>query len=210
MHKLPQTLFGILTDAFTPRAIGGGVLGAVISRGMQEGFSRGLLSNEAGAGTSAYSHTASSAKNPIRCGLFGAMEVIFDTVVLCMETAIMILISGTESQHGMAAIAKTLAKYTAGSGGVILFVCIALFATATVLCWYCYGTDAATYLFGKRGKRWFVPLFFAAFILGLTAELKHLLPLTDLILLFLTLLCTLTLIKSSDRIVSLSEQMINR
>ena len=118
----------------------------------------------------------------------------------------MILISGTESQHGVRAIAKTLASYTNGQGDGILFVCIALFATATVLCWYCYGKGAAAYLFGGRGERWFTPLFFATFFLGLIAELTYLLPLTDLILLMLTVLSALTLIKSSDRIVFLSEQ----
>ena len=145
LHLLRDTLSEIVTDALTPRAASGGVLGFIISSGMREGFARGLLSNEAGAGTSAFSHTEAAAKNPIRCGLFGATEVIFDTVILCMETAVMILISGTESQHGVPAIAKTLAKYTAGAGNSVLFVCISLFATATVLCWYCYGKLAACF-----------------------------------------------------------------
>jgi hypothetical protein len=55
----------------------------------------------------------------------------------------------------------------------------------------------------------FVPCFIAAFAAGLIFELEFLIPLCDTVLTLMTLITVATLIKSSERIISLSERNID-
>jgi hypothetical protein len=65
------------------------------------------------------------------------------------------------------------------------------------------------YLFGKVGAAVFMPCFLAAFTAGLIFKLEFLVPLCDTVLTLMTLITVATLIKSSERIISLSERNID-
>lgn len=76
----------IFSEAFTPRAGLGGLLGVVMT-----GFQRAAFSNEAGAGSAAIAHSAVRTKYPASEGIVALLEPFIDTVVICTMTALVII-----------------------------------------------------------------------------------------------------------------------
>ena len=92
MHasQIPEAFRLIITDAFTGKAVTGGVLGSVISIGVR----RAAFSNEAGMGTEAMAHGAAKTKEPIREGLVAMLGPMIDTLIVCTITGLVIINTG--------------------------------------------------------------------------------------------------------------------
>ena len=151
-EALPIAFANILREAFSPLAAGGGILGFLTSRALRMGTIRGIISNEAGCGTSPTAHAASDAKSPVEQGLFGILEVMVDTLVLCTVTALVTLVSQDGSSlSAQDPLSATLSAYSAAFGGAtwvkaLLALCILCFGFATLLCWAHYGMEAFRFL----------------------------------------------------------------
>lgn len=213
IERLPEVLSLIFTEAFDFNSVSGGILGFLTSRAISEGYSRGILSNEAGAGTSTIAHSTGTSHTPRVAGLFGTLEVVFDTVILCMLTALAILMSTPSPESFETGMSLVLTAITGTLGtfpGYLLLLCVLAFAYSTVVCWYFYGTECYTQLFGTRGRFIFLPLFLIFILLGAFIPERTLVLLTDIALLTLTLLTLPTLLKNSDRICHLSELDIHK
>lgn len=202
---LPDIISGILRSAFTPTAAGGGLIGSLVVSPMVRGFATGILSNEAGAGTSSMAHTSGSSTSPAEAGLLAMCEVIFDTVILCMLTAFAILLSVREplGTNTASLVVEALSAAYSG-GGIMLTVSIFAFALATAVCWYFYGRVALGY-FTHRGGVAFLALYLLFVGFGSLFDCSGFAALADVILLALTLLTAPVIIKSSDRVRALSE-----
>lgn len=205
---LPTVVSDIIADAFTPTGVGGGILGIVTSKKISEGFARGMLSNEAGAGTSSFAHGTDSERLPAVGGVYGIIEVIFDTLLLCPMTAFAILLGteeGGEISYGISAICDVLR----GSGGnlsvSLLFISTAAFAIATIFCWYYYGEVCIKELLPKWGKYLYFPLFILLSALGLFFSSSFIIAATDVLLFIMTAITSAVLIKNCDRIKILSQ-----
>lgn len=70
----------------------------------------GVFSNEAGLGTSAMAHSASSHTDGVQQGLFGIFEVFADTVVICTLTVLSLLCSGVDIEYGKGASAELVSS----------------------------------------------------------------------------------------------------
>lgn len=206
--RLPGVINEILSSAFTPNGAVGGVLGCILSSSVRTGFLRGMLSNEAGAGTSAMAQTTSHGTHPSETGLLGMCEVFFDTVLLCSLTGISVLValpeldfwdSGTEIVS--VAFSSALGTYAA----VFLFVVLFSFAFSTVICWYFYGSVCLEFLFDKRESNSFNAFFLLFCLIGFMLSDSLLIAVSDYFLFFMTVLTLICLIKNSERIKSLSE-----
>ncbi|MBQ4067139.1 MAG: amino acid carrier protein, partial [Clostridia bacterium] len=148
LPRLPDVFADILQGAFSVRAAGGGVGGYLFVRAIRFGTTRGILSNEAGSGTSPTAHAEANTKSPHDQGCFGIFEVFADTVVLCTLTALVILLSDG-CALGLSGISLTLYAFSAGAGpgaGVCIAVSALLFAYATVLSQVHYGSVALKFL----------------------------------------------------------------
>lgn len=77
----------IISEAFTPRAGLGGMIGVLLV-----GFKRAAFSNEAGAGSASIAHSAVKTKYSASEGLVALLEPFIDTVVICTMTALVIII----------------------------------------------------------------------------------------------------------------------
>ncbi len=90
----------IFSEAFTPRASVGAVIGVLLV-----GFKRAAFSNEAGAGSASIAHSAVKTKYPASEGLVALLEPFIDTVVICTMTALVIIIfnsgAGAEFLYGL-------------------------------------------------------------------------------------------------------------
>ena len=172
--RVPAVFGAILSGAFRPEAVTGGVVGSLFIS-MRRGVSRGIFSNEAGLGTGSIAHAAADTGEPVRQGLFGIFEVFADTIVICTLTALVILLSGVDVPYGQAAGADlTIAGFTASYGRwVSLFTAVALicFAFSTIISWGLYGARCVEYLFGTWIVRPFMVAYALVAILGATVDL---------------------------------------
>lgn len=206
--RIYDVLNDIVCSVFYSESMIGGALGFLTGTALREGYSRGLLSNEAGAGTSSLAHTDVLYSHPTVGGLIGMCEVIFDTVILCMITALSILLSipdASEYDTGISLVLDSIGAVYGDFSRVLLMACIFAFAFSTVICWYAYGTRCVSFLFGG-GRKIYTVFFIASMILGVVVTDIALIAVTDYILLFLTVICVLSVIKRSDRLCDLSEQ----
>ena len=152
--ELPAVIALIVTDAFTGEAVAGGALLTVILYGVQ----RGAFSNEAGIGTESMVHGAARTREPIREGLVAMLGPAIDTLLVCSATAFMILLSGVwqaSDESGVTLTASAFQALLGTPGLVILFVCVACFASTTIFTYSFYGTQCASFLFGAHRKHYY-------------------------------------------------------
>lgn len=205
--SIPQMLEKILRSAFDFDAIGGGLSAFIVSSGIKEGFARGLLSNEAGAGTSSFSHTSHSTdcgfyKNEKidarRAGVYGILEVVVDTLILCPLTASVILLADTNGDFcgTLPELAHIFDRYVGHGAPLMLFISITAFAVSTALCWYYYGKVSLSYLAGGRYSCVFSAIFIISFAVGLVFKIDVLFYLNDIVLFLLSIITLHTVMKN--------------
>ena len=201
---LASALSLILSSAFSPSAAVSGVLGYLLSESVREGFCRGLLSNEAGAGTSTLAHAKNHGVTPAAEGVLGMCEVFFDTVLLCMLTALSLLLGAGDPRgytDGFSYLAAAFSSSGFGAWRPVLLLCFFSFAVATSLCWYFYGEVALTALGGKKKRRTFYPFFFLVLtgVGGILSEI-FLVRVCDLLLFFAGILSLAALLYGADTV----------
>ena len=172
--RIPAVLGAIVTGAFSPTAVTGGIVGSFFTS-MQKGVARGIFSNEAGLGTGSIAHACADTQEPVRQGLFGIFEVFADTIVICTLTALVILLSGVPVSYGQAAGAElTISGFVATYGNwVTIFTAVAMccFAFSTIIGWGLYGARCVEFLFSSRAIAPFMVVYSLVAILGATADL---------------------------------------
>jgi AGCS family alanine or glycine:cation symporter len=182
LGEVPGALFRIVQEAFSVRAVGGGFLGTALIRGMSWGFRRGIFSNEAGLGTAVIINCMSSEESASKQGLWSSLAVFIDTVIICVLTALAILVTGADNIGGDGAT-FTLAAFESAFGShanMFLSACIALFAIATASGWSLFGSVCVEYLFGKRFIKPFMVIFTLCCFIGATARLELIWGLADI------------------------------
>ena len=207
IERLPHVIFKVISEALSLQSVGGGLIGSIALSALREGFSVGILSNEAGAGTSSFAHTLLSDTTPRESGLFGMIEVFFDTVVICPLTALAILTSGidiTSYTSGMRLAADALVSSLGAPARLILAAVVFVFAISSALCWYYYGMLAVRSRL-PYSSRIFPAVFVGSVCLGIIASDSAVIFLSEANLLLLSVPTLAAIIKSSDRIVVLSE-----
>ncbi|MDD6352438.1 MAG: sodium:alanine symporter family protein [Lachnospiraceae bacterium] len=179
-------VFGqIISGAFDPSAIGGGLTGVAIQQAMRAGFGRGIFSNEAGLGTAPIAHAAADVKHPVEQGMYGVFEVFADTIIICTLTALAILCSGCAGQfYGKSAAADlTIMAFSTSFGdklgASIIAVCITLFAFSTLLSWSLYGARCMEFLAGPRGMAVYQAIYVIFVVVGASVKLDVVWNLAD-------------------------------
>ena len=173
--NIPSAFATIFAEAFNPTAGLGGLLGVLLV-----GVQRAAFSNEAGLGSAAIVHA--NAKTDDMLGPF------IDTVVICLVTALVIVISGAyESVDGMQGVALTSAALESGVPWFkyVLALTVFLFAYSTMITWSYYGVKCVTFLFGERGwvELAYKVFFCACIVIGASAQLDNIIAFTDAMIL---------------------------
>lgn len=153
--NIPKAFALIFQNAFSFKAVGGGVLGFAFMRAMRYGLARGIFSNEAGLGSSVIAHSASSTREPVRQGLWGIFGVFLDTMIICTLTALVLITSGVykfgTTTSGGADLTQTAFSQSFGTFGMVAFsIILPLFAFTTILSWAYYGEKSFEYIFGGK------------------------------------------------------------
>ena len=208
VSSVSTVLSDIINDAKNMKSAAVGIGGFLVSRQFTEGFARGILSNEAGCGTSSFAHTRAGERTPYIAGLSGICEVFFDTAVLCLLTAIAILSTGvnvSSYSSPMLLVSDTIGACFGDASRGLLLLSVAAFAYSTVICWFYYGSVCACYLLPKAGYKLFSPLFFLFLTVGSSVDSRLLIEVTDVLLLILSVLTLSAVIKSREKIKSLTK-----
>ncbi|HET9474379.1 MAG TPA: alanine/glycine:cation symporter family protein [Steroidobacteraceae bacterium] len=166
---IPGALATIVREAFVPDAVAGGLVGALI-----QGFRRAAFANEAGLGSAPMAHATVRTNEPMSQGFAALMEPFLDTVIICLLTALVVVVSGvyqTSPSEGIALTSDAFATVVPWFPAVLAVVAI-LFALSTVLSWGYYGEQAWTWLFSGRQVSRVAYRLFLCSVLSVAATLN--------------------------------------
>ncbi len=186
-QEIPRAFALIFREAFRVPAMAGGLAGYTMARALRIGVARGVFSNEAGLGSAAIAHAAADAHDPVEQGLWGAMEVFLDTLVICTLTALVILTSGVFAPGAAPDAPLTLLAFEnvlGPWGRDVVGLSVSLFAVATILGWCYYGETCCAFLFRRaqaRARRIYRLFYLAAIFLGANARLGVVWGLSDIL-----------------------------
>ncbi|MEK6735983.1 MAG: amino acid carrier protein [Pseudomonadota bacterium] len=178
-EAIPGALQTILEMALYPQAGLGALMGALLM-----GVQRATFSNEAGLGSSAIAHSAVKTDVPVSQGMVAMLGPFIDTVIICMVTALVIVISGTYVEGGgIEGVELTSRAFASGISWFpyVLSLTVFLFAYSTMISWSYYGLKCTTYLFGERAivEGIYKILFCMFIIIGASAQLSNIILFTD-------------------------------
>ena len=152
---IPGAFSQIVTGAFKPEAVAGGIVGVTIKTAIQKGVARGIFSNEAGLGSAPIAAAAAQTKEPVRQGLVTMTGTFIDTIVICTMTGLSIIISGGwKPELGLEGAEITMYAFRtslplpAQAGSFLLMMCLTFFAFTTILGWDYYSERCLEYLTG--------------------------------------------------------------
>lgn len=185
IHHVPETIKLIITEAFHPRAVQGGIFACLLW-----GFRRAMFANESGLGTASIAFSAVHTNKPVSQAFISMLQPFVDTVIVSSATAFVIVVS---KQYllvdGLAGIELTSKAFgtICPFFPVLLTVMVACFVLSTMLCGSYYGVKAWTFLFGEgiNKTRVFQVIYCLCIIAGSAMNFKSIINLSDGVTLFL-------------------------
>lgn len=143
----------IVSSAFNPSAVGGGLAGGGIMMAARYGIARGLFSNESGLGSAPIVAAAAQTRNPVRQALVSSTGTFWDTVVICAITGIVIVssilaFSDISFENGGVLTTMAFSKIPYIGSPLLAFGSLT-FAFSTILGWSYYGERAVEYMAAK-------------------------------------------------------------
>ncbi|MBR4960880.1 MAG: amino acid carrier protein, partial [Clostridia bacterium] len=208
---IPSLLSEIVAEAFSLRALGGGITGMGILQffrhlresgmgvSLRYGITRGIFSNEAGCGTSPTAHASAAAVSPFHQGCMGIFEVICDTPLLCTMTALVLCIG--DRRYGILSTGGdnlTLQAFRLFGGGAVYWILagmVAVFAFATILAQMYYGHTAIGYFTGrKQAGDMYTALTMLCTVWGAVMEPGAMWDLADSVICLMTCITTVVLL----------------
>ncbi len=150
-EKLPSAIALIVKSAFAPRAVLGAGVGIGLKQVLRMGIGRGVLTNEAGVGSSPIAAAASSETDPVRQGLVSMTGTFIDTIVICTITGLCLTVTqawnmpleGVEITDFSWRIGLPWAQ---SLSSFLLMLCLVFFAFATIVGWSFYAERCLCYL----------------------------------------------------------------
>ena len=174
----------IISSAFRPSSMAGGVISGTFLMAARQGISKGLFTNEAGLGSAGIAAATSMAKTPEHQALVSMTATFWDTVVMCLVTGLVIVSSIIKDPTCI--IGYSFTDYTTASfhsipiiGETILGVSIICFAIATLIGWSYFGEKAMEYIIGRKGIKTYHLFYILAIFFGSIMSLELIWDLTD-------------------------------
>ncbi|MBF0588393.1 MAG: sodium:alanine symporter family protein [Magnetococcales bacterium] len=196
-YQTVDALLLVFQYAFQPYALAGGVAGYTVLQSIQFGISRGVFSHNSGMGVAPFLHAANT-DHPAKGAMLAALVPLFDTILICTLTGLVILSSGHWLEYNGAFLTVSAFERVLGAGGrYAVSACLVVFAFTTMINWAYFSERCFEFLGGRNllAFRWifvgvtFIGPFFpvkslwslADVLIGLMLIL-HLLPLTYIVL----------------------------
>ena len=202
-QSLYSVVVRILRGAFSLKSASGGILSFLFSKALGEGFARGIMSNEAGCGTSSFAHIRAVDRTPHEAGLFGISEIIFDTVILCPLTAFSILSSVEDVTVYKTPMSLVGAAFSLSLGEWslhLLTLLVFMFAFSTAVSQYYYGVSCFAFLTFGKCKFLFSLAFFTLLSFGALLNEALILSFTDTAVTVVSFLTLSVIVKERKKI----------
>ena len=168
-EEIPRAIGLVFQSAFTGTAATGGFLGAGVAQAIRFGVARGIFSNESGLGSAGIVAAAAQTREPVRQALVSMTQTFIDTLMVCSFTGLAIITTDVW-QAGLDGPVLTQRAFDMGLpgqwGGIVVSVCLALFAFSTILGWSYYGEKSLEYLLGTGAVLPYRVAFVLAAFLG--------------------------------------------
>lgn len=177
--EVPDAFMKIISEAFTPEAGRGGLIGVLI-----QGFRRAAFSNEAGTGSASIAHSAAATDEPVREGIVALLEPFIDTIIVCTMTGLVVVITGAYEQklEGIAMTSQAFGSVISWFPLVLSFA-VVMFAFSTMISWSYYGERCTVFLFGPKAVIPYKLVFLAFVFFGSVFKLGNVLDFSDLMIL---------------------------
>ena len=187
LPEIPGAIATIIGTAFSPEAVAGGAVGAIVI-----GFQRAVFSNEAGLGSAAIAHSAARTDEPIREGVVALLEPFIDTIFICNLTAIVIVLTGvyadlTAADLNGAQLSAASFQQVISWFPYVIAVAGFLFALSTMISWSYYGQQAWAFLFGDSAVNAYKAIFLLCVFVGAVVNLGPILDFSDIMALAMSL-----------------------
>ena len=178
-HNIIPSLIIIFQMALTPEAGFGAVIGSLLM-----GVQRAAFSNEAGVGSAGIVHATARTDVPVSQGFVGMLGPFIDTIIICMVTALVIVISGVyEGGSGMEGVSLTSRAFesTLSWFPYVLTLTVLFFAYSTMIAWFYYGLKCLTYLTGENAivEMAYKIMFCLCTIIGASSALDSIILFSD-------------------------------
>lgn len=181
----------IFIGAFSPEAIGGGVLGVTVQQTIRFGLARGLFSNEAGMGSTPHSHAVADVSHPAEQGFTAMIGVLISTFIICLSTVMVNMTSGSYDMSLSAvemtkgATVMTQSGFAAGFGsfgGMFLSICLSFFSLTTIVGWYFFAESNVKFVFNSKARtlNTFKAIALTALVVGTMIDATFVWKLADL------------------------------
>ena len=197
-HNFYPAIQAIFADAFSFRAVNGGILGAIIL-----GVQRAFFCNESGMGSGAIIHSNSSNKDSKKEAIISMITPIVSVVIVCLCSGLIVLVSGSYLQGSSGtdyiinafASVHLLVRY-------LTIIIVPLFGITTAVSWAYYGSKQFASLFGqKRVLIYYTLLFIAYFMCGMVETFSTILDVADFLNLSIAIPNVIALVMMSKVIV---------
>lgn len=180
---LGDAFLTIIHGAFNGTAAAGGFTGALMIAAIQFGLARGLFSNESGMGSAAIAAGAAQTSHPTRQGLVSMTQTFIDTIILVTLTGLVITVTRAyelvdEDGSALTGVNLTSTAFNEGlgwggnAGGILVAVCLVLFASTTMWGWSYYGDRVVARAFGAKAIRPFRMVWVVVAFIGATIPLN--------------------------------------
>ena len=185
IQHIPHTIKIIITQAFQPQAVTGGVFGCMLW-----GFRRAMFANEAGLGTAPTAFAAVKTSKPVAQAFIAMLQPFVDTCIVGVATAFVIVVSGEYlNVHGIAGIELTSKAFASAFSffPILLTIMASFFVMGTMLCGSYYGLKNWQFLVGdsKLKTRSFQLLYCICIVIGSAMNFKSIINLSDAVTLFM-------------------------
>lgn len=152
VEQLPGIVSAIFRGAFGWHEAAAGALGYTVSQALTSGFQRGMLSHEAGMGTTpnAAAAAASWPPHPAAQGLVQMIGVFTDTLVVCTASALIVLLANESAAHtslnGIELVQQAMVSLTGSWAAGFVAIITVLFAFTTIVVNYIYAENNLIFL----------------------------------------------------------------
>ena len=177
-----QAIRDIFVGAFSPRAVGGGLIGVTVQKAMRFGVARGLFSNDAGMGSTPHAHATAEVDHPCDQGVIAMIGVFIDTFIILTLTALVIVSSGLYTNGETAAVlAQSAFNASFGNfGNIFIAICMLFFAFTTIIGWYYFGEVNVRALFGDRAVKVYAIIVVIFVIIGSALKVELVWNMSDM------------------------------
>lgn len=181
--QLPHVFYLIINSALNVYSISGAMLGLAVKHGL----SIAVISSEAGLGSAPIALANIKAKNSSEAGLIAMIGPIFDTLLLCTVSAVIIILSNYQGLNNpLNGTALVSFAFEAGLGAInpnitylgkwIIGIGIFLFAYTTIITWAYYGDRGTQFIAENKSPEIWIMLFriiyLAAMVMGAIMPLE--------------------------------------